>query len=82
MCAVQVVDVPNSISNLDELLPISIDMALRRRVGVYNFTNPGVISHNELLGLYRDHVDPAFTWRNFSLQEQDKVCAQVAHSRV
>lgn len=41
--------------------------------GVYNFTNPGAISHNEVLQLYRHYVDAGHTWQNFSLEEQSKV---------
>lgn len=38
-----------------------------------NFTNPGAISHNEILQLYKDHIDPDFSWQNFSVEEQAKV---------
>lgn len=41
--------------------------------GVYNFTNPGTMSHNEIMGMYRDIVDPTFTWKNFSEEEQNKI---------
>ena len=58
---------------LDELLPYSIEMSLRKLHGVYNFTNPGVISHNELLDLYRDYVAPDLRYTNFTLDEQAKV---------
>ncbi|KAL7188778.1 hypothetical protein ACSBR1_038602 [Camellia fascicularis] len=69
----KVVDIPNSMTILDELLPISIDMAKRNLTGIYNFTNPGVVSHNEILEMYRDYIDPNFTWKNFNLEEQAKV---------
>jgi dTDP-4-dehydrorhamnose reductase len=71
----RVVDVPNSMTILDELLPISLDMSLKRVVGVYNFTNPGVISHNEVLSLYRELIHPDFKWTNFSVEEQAKILA-------
>ena len=38
-----------------------------------NFTNPGRITHNEILTLYRHHVDPNFTWKNFTIEEQDSI---------
>ena len=38
-----------------------------------NFTNPGAISHNEILQLYKDYVDPEFEWSNFTVEEQAKV---------
>ncbi|POS86402.1 UDP-4-keto-6-deoxy-glucose-3 [Erysiphe pulchra] len=69
----RVVDIPNSNTILHELLPASILLAEHNEVGVYNFTNPGAISHNEVLGLFKEYVRPDFTWQNFSLEEQSKV---------
>jgi dTDP-4-dehydrorhamnose reductase len=68
-----VVDIPNSNSILHDLLPASITMAEHNVTGVYNFTNPGAISHNEVLALYKKFIKPDFTWKNFSLEEQAKV---------
>ncbi|XP_022922271.1 bifunctional dTDP-4-dehydrorhamnose 3,5-epimerase/dTDP-4-dehydrorhamnose reductase-like [Cucurbita moschata] len=69
----KVVDIPNSMTILDELLPISIEMAKRNLTGIWNFTNPGVVSHNEILEMYKQFIDPNFTWKNFTLEEQAKV---------
>ncbi|OAY84372.1 Trifunctional UDP-glucose 4,6-dehydratase/UDP-4-keto-6-deoxy-D-glucose 3,5-epimerase/UDP-4-keto-L-rhamnose-reductase RHM1 [Ananas comosus] len=69
----KVVNIPNSMTVLDELLPISVEMARRNCRGIWNFTNPGVISHNEILELYRSFIDPNLTWVNFTLEEQAKV---------
>ncbi|CAO2047987.1 unnamed protein product [Urochloa humidicola] len=69
----KVVNIPNSMTILDELLPISIEMAKRNLTGIWNFTNPGVVSHNEILEMYREYIDPSFTWKNFNLEEQAKV---------
>lgn len=43
-----VVDVENSNSVLHDLLPAAILLADHKEMGVYNFTNPGAISHNEV----------------------------------
>uniref|UniRef100_A0A0C9RGY9 UDP-glucose 4,6-dehydratase n=1 Tax=Wollemia nobilis TaxID=56998 RepID=A0A0C9RGY9_9CONI len=69
----KVVNIPNSMTILDELLPLSVEMAKRNCTGIWNFTNPGVVSHNEILEMYRDYIDPSFKWTNFSLEEQAKV---------
>lgn len=69
----KVVNIPNSMTVLDELLPISIEMAKRNCRGIWNFTNPGVVSHNEILEMHRDYIDPEFKWMNFDLEEQAKV---------
>ncbi|CAB4307597.1 unnamed protein product [Prunus armeniaca] len=69
----KVVNIPNSLTILDELLPISIEMAKRNLRGIWNFTNPGVVSHNEILEMYKQYIDPKFTWANFTIEEQAKV---------
>ncbi|KAK4787130.1 hypothetical protein SAY86_010963 [Trapa natans] len=69
----KVVNIPNSMTILDELLPISIEMARRNLTGIWNFTNPEVVSHNEILQMYKEYIDPSFSWKNFTLEEQAKV---------
>jgi len=69
----RVVNIPNSMTVLAELLPASLAMATKGLTGVYNFTNPGVISHNEVLDLYKKYIDPTYTYKNFSVEEQAKV---------
>ena len=69
----KICSIPNSMTVLPELLPIVLDMLKNNTVGTINVTNPGLISHNEILEMYRDIVDPKFTWKNFSLDEQRKI---------
>ncbi len=71
----KICSIPNSMTILPELLPIALDMMKTKSVGTYNFTNPNVISHNEILEMYREIVDPQFTWQNFSIEEQNKILA-------
>ncbi len=62
-------------SVLDDLLPFMIDMMETKTTGTINLTNPGVISHNEILEMYKNIVDPSFIWKNFSIEEQKKILA-------
>ena len=55
-----------------DLLPASLALS-KLLGGIYNFCNPGAISHNECLELYK-HVDPTLYRR--SLEEQDKILAR------
>jgi dTDP-glucose 4,6-dehydratase len=71
----KVCSVPNSMTVLPELLPIVIDMMKNKITGTMNLTNPGLISHNEILEMYKEIVDPNFTWINFSQEEQRKILA-------
>lgn len=69
----KVVNIPNSMTILTEMLPLSLAMAKKGLTGIYNFTNPGVISHNQVLDLYTKYIDPTYTYKNFSLEEQAMV---------
>jgi dTDP-4-dehydrorhamnose reductase len=69
----KVVNIPNSMSVLTDLLPVGLIMSQRKLLGIYNFTNPGVISHNEILDLYTKYIDPKFKYTNFTVEEQRKV---------
>jgi len=66
----KICSVPNSMSVLNELIPLMIDMAKNGTVGTVNLTNKGLITHNEILEMYKEIVDPDFTWKNFSIEEQ------------
>ena len=69
----KLVNIPNSFSVLEDLLPVVIDMCLRELTGIFNVVNPGTLSHNQVLELYIKYIDPTFTYENFSLEEQAKI---------
>ena len=69
----KICSIPNSMTVLDDFFPVFLDLMVRRKTGTYNCTNPGLISHNDILTSYRNIVDPGFTWENFTLEEQSKV---------
>lgn len=71
----KICSIPNSMTVLPELLPIILDMMKNNNTGTINLTNPGLISHNRILELYREIVDSEFTWKNFSIKEQDIILA-------
>jgi nucleoside-diphosphate-sugar epimerase len=71
----KVCSIPNSMTVLNELLPILINLSLKNTTGTINLTNPGLISHNEILSMYKEIVDPSFEWENFTMEEQDKILA-------
>lgn len=69
----KICSVPNSMTVLPELIPLMIDMANKKITGTINLTNPGLISHNEILEMYKEIVNPDFKWVNFSVEEQNKI---------
>ena len=64
---------PNSMTVLDDMYPVILDMIKNNITGTFNMCNKGVITHNEILELYREYVDSSFTWKNFSIEEQNKI---------
>ena len=69
----KLVNIPNSLCVLEELLPIAVDMTLKNIKGNYNFVNPGAITHNEVIGLYKQYIDPSHTYENFTIKEHNKI---------
>lgn len=69
----KICSVPNSMTVLEEFIPIMIDFASKGNTGTYNMTNPGVISHNEILDMYKEIIDETFTYKNFTEEEMRKI---------
>ena len=71
----KICSIKNSMTVLPEFIPIIADMMKKQVTGTINLVNPGLISHNEILEMYKEYVDPTFTWKNFTIEEQAKILA-------
>jgi 3,5-epimerase/4-reductase len=69
----KVCSIQNSMTVLEDMIPILVSLATKKVTGTVNLTNPGTIEHNEILEMYKELVDPSFTWKNFTLEEQSKI---------
>ena len=58
----KVISTPNSISVLDDFMKAARLLIEKRAVGIYNVTNPGVITHQEILDMYIELVDPNYRY--------------------
>lgn len=65
----QVINLPNSITLIQDLLPAAKQLIDKRKTGVYNITNPGSMTHKEMLEIYREIVDPAHTCEFITLEQ-------------
>jgi dTDP-4-dehydrorhamnose reductase len=68
ICSIQ-----NSMTVLEDMIPVLVDLAREKTTGTVNLTNPGTIEHNEILELYKKYIDPSFVWKNFTQEEQSKI---------
>lgn len=51
----KIVSIPNSMSVLPELLPIAVELAIKKETGLLNLTNHGLMSHREVLETVARH---------------------------
>jgi len=63
----------NSMSVLDEILPIALEMMKNKETGTWNMTNPGSISHEYILELYKKYVNPDHTYNLVNEEEHNKL---------
>jgi len=69
----KICSMPNSMTVLDDMFPVIMDMIIKNTTGTFNLVNKGLITHNEILEMYREHKDSSFTWKNFSVEEQNAI---------
>jgi dTDP-4-dehydrorhamnose reductase len=69
----KVISVQNSISVIDDFLSAAIELINRRKTGIYNLTNPGAIEHKEILEMYKEIVDPSFSYTLMPLKELEGI---------
>ena len=63
----------NSMTVLPDLLPLLIDMIIKKETGTINLVNPGAITHNEILEIYKENINPEHEWENMTIEEQNKL---------
>lgn len=67
----KICSMPNSMTVLSDMLPIIFDLMKNDKTGTYNLVNKDIISHNEILNMYKEIVDPAIQWDNITVNEQN-----------
>lgn len=55
----QVIDVENSVTVLEDLITACRGILEKRGTGIFHTVNPGTMRHRNLLGLYKELVDPS-----------------------
>jgi hypothetical protein len=57
---------------LEDLMPFIHTIINKNLVGVYNLVNNGIITHPEILDLYKLYVNPYYKYTIISEEEQNK----------
>lgn len=64
----KVLDEPNSLTHLPDFLTAAKLLIERRKTGIFNIVNPGVISPFEIMQRYKNIVDPAHVFERLDVQ--------------
>ncbi|VVB78727.1 RmlD substrate binding domain protein [uncultured archaeon] len=62
---------PNSMTTVPHALNIIKSLIERRKQGIYNLVNPGMISASDIMSMYKTIVDPSHNFSLMSLNELD-----------
>lgn len=68
-----VLDVPNSLTYIPDFLESVRILIERRKTGIYNVVNPGVMSPYAIMQLYKEIVDPSHVFEGLSLEHLSSV---------
>lgn len=69
----KIISVPNSLTVVEDLLFAAKQLMDKNRVGIYNIVNPGIITHQEIMDLYKEIINPSLKYEIFSLEEMLKI---------
>jgi hypothetical protein len=67
-----VINIPNSMSVLEDVMSFIRIIINQNLVGVYNLVNNGIITHPEILDLYKLYVNPYYKYTIISEEDQNK----------
>lgn len=76
----RICSIPNSMTVLDDILPLLADAMERNITGTLNAVNPGLIDHTTILGWYKELHNPAHTWEEITNQTLTSACVKGARS--
>lgn len=70
----KIINEQNSITYIPDFLKITKELIDRKETGTFNIVNEGSIGHKEILGLYKEIVDPEFKMPEFiEIEELDTI---------
>jgi dTDP-4-dehydrorhamnose reductase len=69
----KVLDVQNSLTYLPDFLKAADLLIQKRKTGIYNVVNPGIISPYEIMTMYKEIVDPSREFQKLTLDHLSDV---------
>ena len=66
-----VINIPNSMSILEDLIPFIITVLEKNLTGIFNLVNTNTITHPEILDMYKKYINPKYEYTIITEEEQD-----------
>ncbi len=76
----KICSIRNSMTVLDDILPILEECMEKNITGTINAVNPGLISHSTILKLYKEIQNPEHTWEEITNEELVSKCVKAKRS--
>lgn len=67
-----VINIPNSMTVLEDLIPLISIVMKKKLTGIFNLVNSGVITHPEILDMYIKYINPKYKYTIITENEQNK----------
>jgi 3,5-epimerase/4-reductase len=67
----KICSMPNSMTVLPSMFPVIFYLMENNIIGSFNLVNEGLITHNQILELYKEIIDPSLSWTNITIEEQN-----------
>ncbi|MDD3896548.1 MAG: sugar nucleotide-binding protein [Candidatus Peribacteraceae bacterium] len=75
----RILDMKNSMTYLPDMFETAKKLIAKRKTGLYNMVNPGVMSPYDVMALYKEMVDPSHAFERLLLEDLPEV-AKAARS--
>lgn len=76
----KVISIPNSVTLIEDFYPALEILITKKPLGILNLTNNGYITHEEILSVYKEVVDPSHHYELISLQELENTLVKAKRS--
>ena len=77
----RILNIPNSVTVLPELLPVLLKLMKKRHTGTINLVNHGCVEHTQILEAYKQLIDPSIEYELIDESDRSEFAMKLRSSR-
>ena len=77
----RIMNIPNSVTVLPELLPVLLKLMKNRHTGTLHLVNHGCVEHTDILETYKNVVDPSLDYEVISKSDDSELAQKLRSTR-